>query len=86
MELSRKAAMNLNETATAPKLLSLLNRSSCWKVVILYYRRILYEGLLPRGRLVTQARLKNEFQGHPMTVLHKISVPGGKYCLKFSIS
>ena len=31
MELSGKAALNFNETAAAPKLLSVLNRSSCWK-------------------------------------------------------
>ena len=33
MELSWKVAMNFNETVAAPKLLSLLNRSSCGKVV-----------------------------------------------------
>ena len=37
MELSEKAAMNFNETAAAPKLLSLLNRSSYGKVVVLCY-------------------------------------------------
>ena len=39
VELSGKAAMNFHEIAAAPKIFSLLNRSSCWKVVVLYYRR-----------------------------------------------
>ena len=38
MELSRKAAMNFNKTVAAPKLLPLLNRSSCWKVFVLHYQ------------------------------------------------
>ena len=38
VELSGKATMNFNEAAAALKLLPLLNRSSCWKVLVLYYR------------------------------------------------
>ena len=45
VQLSRKAAINFNKTAAAAKLLSLLNISSCWKVVVSYHQRNVHDKL-----------------------------------------